>query len=186
MYSEISEKYIIETLQSYEEKTALLRKEMCQQYAQLYARDTDTLDAAVYHSLNTNVPLSDNSDISDIIKIYERYQKMENKKILDIKLVMRDIVEEQETMNRIMAAYHSLDERQKDILSHLYIENPEITIKIKTYDLAEKYKYSCQNILKIRKKAIDQIMNLYNSDLTQFEIYKQRNADCFDKNSKYR
>lgn len=186
MYKDITEKYIIQTLQCYEEKTAALRREMSAQYAQLFCRDNDVMKSVAYPQMHSNATATDNSDILDVIEIYEKYQKLEKKKIFDIKSTMRDIVEEQETMNRIMAAFSVLDDQQKELLTYLYIDEPKKIVASAISEYAEKYEVSSVTIYRIRKKAIDKINTLYNSDLTQAEIYKCKKRACLNNINPYR
>ena len=186
MYKEISERYIIQTLQCYEEKTVALRREMSKQYAQLFCRDNDVMKSVAYPQMHSNATATDNSDILDVLEIYEQYQKLEKKKIFDIKFTMRDIVEEQETMNRIMAAFSVLEDQQKDLVTFLYLTDPQKVIANAVTEYANKYSLSETSVYRMRRKALKQIKEIYDSDLTQAEIYKCKKRACLNNINPYR
>lgn len=186
MYKDITEKYIIQTLQCYEEKTAALRREMSAQYAQLFAGDSDVMNCAAYPQMHSNVAVTDHSDVLDVIEIYEKYQKLERKKVFDIKFTMRDIVEEQETMNRIMAAFLALEDKQRELLLSLYARDTQTTVAAAVTEYAEKYQLCDKTVYRMRKKALKKIKDLYDSDLTQAEIYKCKRTACLNNIDKYR
>ena len=186
MYKEISEKYIIQTLQCYEEKTIALRREMSKQYSQLFCRDNDVMKSVAYSQMHYNATATDISDILDVIEIYEKYQKLEKKKIFDIKFTMRDIVEEQESMNRIMAAFSVLDDQQRELLTYLYIDNPKKIVTAAISEYAEKYELCDMTIYRLRKKSLKKIKEIYDSDLTQAEIYRCKKRACLNNINPYR
>lgn len=186
MYRDISEKDIVKTLKEYDSRTKELRMEMSKQYAQLSAQDDDAMNTVIYPDMD-NTKINYSNDFMDIVDIYEKYNKIVKQRVTDIKFAMREITEEQETMNRIMAAYSTLDIDEKEVLEKLYIKNKNISIQIMVQELAESYQLSDMSIYRIRKKAIKKIMELYNSDLTQTELfqYQTKNAVCLKEN-KYR
>lgn len=177
MYKKIDQEFIIRTLKNYDERTRNLRKEMSAQYKFLNSQelDEDVLQAVAYPVYDTEKSCGYRD--GDIDEIYSRYVDLSKQRIDDIKSLMRDITEEQESMNRIMAIYDTLDALGKDILSCFYVNNKNQTIYEVAFDVAKKHDLSVQSIWRLRKKAIEHLINLYNSDLTQAEILHIRAQD---------
>ena len=190
MYREISEKFIIKTLKEYERRTKSLREEMSKQYALLNAQDDDAIRTVSYPAIDNTMINTCSSEVIDIVDIYEKYCDVMRQRALDIQHQMREIIEEQETMNRIMSIYTSLEPREQDVLNELYIQNSSgKTIHTISLEVGERYELSHQSILRIRKQAMNKIIELYNSDLTQTEIlqYKEKDAVCLKNiKNKYR
>lgn len=188
MYREISEKFIIKTLKEYESRTKYLREEMSKQYAFLNAQDDDILIAASYPDIDNTILNSCTHEVIDILDIYERYHKTIRQRAADIQHTMRDIVEEQETMNRIMVIFTSLEQREKDVLKELYMNAlPGKTIYTLAEEIGEHYGLSVQSILRIRKQAMNNIIELYNSDLTQTDLLHYKESGCLKNiENKYR
>lgn len=188
MYSKITDEFIINTLSHYDNRSKQLQEQMRVSYKNL--EQHDTLSSVVFPKLSVHEnEIVDKSEMTDISDIYERYQRLSKDRASDICRFMQDTVEEQESMNRIMAAYEVLDEKEKSILRILYMENP----KRKTVDsvkyLEKKYSYSEASIFRWRRIAIGHIHEIYDSELTQSEIYglqfQGKEFDCRRKN-KYR
>lgn len=187
MYKSINDNFVIKTIKNYDSHTKELRQELSRQYAALNERD-EVMNAIAY-------PLSDVKDgcvrqnDHDVLDIYERYCDLEKQRIADIKMLMRDITEEQESMNRVMAAYECLDTFAKEIIRGLYIDNKDKKINVAAESLAAAHGLSKQSIFRLRQKAFNKIIDIYNSDLTQSEIYQIRNqqdSDCIKNKQKYR
>ena len=106
----------------------------------------------------------------------------------DIKSLMRDIIEEQESMNRIMAIYEILDEKERCVLERLYLHSTADKVYESVQQLGTDYNLHPQTIYRIRRKTMDKIMSIYKSDLTQTEILQMRTQDgvCLTNKEKYR
>lgn len=188
MYSEITDEFIINTLSYYDSRSKQLQEQMRVSYENL--EQHDTLSSVVFPKLSIHEnEVIDKNEMTDIADIYERYQKLSKNRVGDIYRFMRDTVEEQETMNRIMAAYEVLDEKEKNILRILYVDDPERKTVDSVKYLEKKYSYSEASIFRWRRIAIGHIHKIYDSQLTQSEIYglqfQGNNPDGFIKN-KYR
>lgn len=188
MYKEIDQEFIIRTLRTYDARTIELRKEMSAQYTLLNTQslDDELLQAAAY-------PIYDPSETrhqmdGDIGEIYTRYIELSKQRVDDIKSLMRDIIEEQESMNRIMAIYEILDEKERCVLERLYLHSTADKVYESVQQLGTDYNLHPQTIYRIRRKTMDKIMSIYKSDLTQTEILQMRTQDgvCLTNKEKYR
>ena len=188
MYKEIDREFVIRTLKTYDARTRELRKEMSAQYTLL---NTQSLDDELLQA--TAYPIYDPSEAghqmdSDIDEIYTRYIELSKQRVDDIKSLMRDIIEEQESMNRIMAIYEILDEKERCVLERLYLHSTADKVYVSVKHLGTDYYVHPQTIYRIRRKTMDKIMSIYKSDLTQTEILQMRTQDgvCLTNKEKYR
>lgn len=188
MYKEIDQEFIIRTLRTYDARTIELRREMSTQYTLLNTQtlDDELLQAAAY-------PIYDPSEArhqmdSDIGEIYTKYVELSKQRVDDIKSLMRDIIEEQESMNRIMAIYEILDEKERCVLDRLYLHSTAEKIYDAVQQMGTDYDLHPQTIYRIRRKTMEKIMSFYKSDLTQTEILHMRTQDavCLKNKEKYR
>lgn len=188
MYSEITDEFITNTLSYYESRTRQLTEQMRVSYENLEQHDTLSSVAFPKPGKYGNDAV-DKSGVTDIPDIYERFQRLSKERVNDICHFMRKTVEEQETMNRIMAAYEVLDEKEKNILKVLYIDDPERKTVDAVKYLEKEYSYSEASIFRWRRIAIKHIHEIYDSELTQSEIYglqfQEDKSDCLI-NNKYR
>lgn len=172
MYKNISDTFILKTLGNYTARTEQLYRQMASCYRQL-AKD-DALTDVVFPSLDgkeINVKHSI-AYFHDISETYEKYKSLARSRTQDILHFMRNIVEEQESMNRILSSYEALNEKEKDILYILYIKTPDAKREDAVRALEKKYYYSRGTIFRWRRSALNHIRELYDSNLTQAEIYK--------------
>lgn len=188
MYSEITDEFIIDTLSRYDSRSKELMERMRVSYRNIEQRDT--LSSVAFPKIGVyENETAGKGGMTDISDVYERYQKLSQDSVKDIHRFMIKTVEEQETMNRIMAAYEVLDEKEKNILKTLYMEDPNRKTADAVKYLEKKYSYSEASIFRWRRTAIRHIHEIYDSRMTKSEIYglqfEKNNPDSFKKN-KYR
>lgn len=168
MYRTIDEKFIIQTLTTYEQRTKEIREEMSAQYSLLDKEDLDLLQSISYpntFSILNHLP----EERQTLDEIYEKYKKLSRVRIQDILLLMRERTEELESMNRIMAAYDALDPQEQDVLMKFYSPTQD-TIYANVQELEEDYQSSRATIYRWKSSAMKKIKEIYDSDLTQAEI----------------
>lgn len=190
MYSVVTDDFIINTLSYYQKRKKELQSQMRISYSQLQQNKEDALSGVIYppQSLADELVIQDQEkEWIDISQIYEHFRRLSTEQLRDMNVFLRSIVEEQESMNRIMAAYEMLDSTEKDILKIMYMEEPSRKLQVSVNLLMKKYSCSSRTIYRARRAALDHIHDIYNSDLTQSEIYRlvpgKNNSDCLDKNS---
>ncbi len=188
MYSEITDDFIIYTLGYYQKRKRELQSQMRTSYSQLQQNKEDALSGVIYPSQNIvdDLAIQDQEkEWIDISQIYEHFKKLSTDQLRDMNVFLRSIVEEQESMNRVMAIYETLDSTEKDVLKVLYIDEPLRKLQASVNILMKKYACSSRTIYRTRRAALDKIHDIYNSDLTQSEIYRllpgKNKPDCLDK-----
>lgn len=175
MLRTINEEYIIDVLKNHEFQ---LKKNQEEIKKILSGKDDVGLirAAAINHSESFN---SRTNELHDLDDVYRKYKKLTHDWELSVKEKIRALLEEQETINRILACYNSLSINERYVLEQLYIKN---SYKEGIAKLMNENDKSRSTILRIRKNAVDNIREMYNSKFTNFEIY----GIDKNKNQKYR
>lgn len=175
MLRTINEEYIIDVLKNHEFQ---LKKNQEETKKILSGKDEAGLirAAAINHSESFN---SHTNELHDLDDVYRKYKKLTHDWELSIKEKIRALLEEQETINRILACYNILPINERYVLEQLYIKNSYKTGMAKLMNENDK---SRSTVLRIRKNAICKIKEMYNSRFTNLEIYRIDN----NKNLKYR
>ena len=98
---------------------------------------------------------------------------------MSVKSYASELVEKLESINRIIACYNNLKQKEKLVLDMLYIQH---NFKEGKVILDKEHNIPERTALRIRKTAIDNILKMYYSASSNLELYKtDRN-----KNNKYR
>ena len=177
MYSEVTDEFIIKTLMNYEERTRILNAQMKNAFCNLAKNTQEIMESVSYPIQEMDFFRFQKNDWSDLIKTYESFKRLSKDQARDLNFLMRNIVEEQESMNRVMAAYEALEDMPKSLLKMYYIENPTSKKKVAIKRFGEEHSLSERSIYRIRTAALKRIKEIYNSDLTQSEIYRLQLAD---------
>lgn len=175
MLRTINEEYIIDVLKNHEFQ---LKKNQEEIKKILSGKDEAGLirAAAINHSESFN---SRTNELHDLDDVYRKYKKLTHDWELSVKEKIRALLEEQETINRILACYNSLSINERYVIEQLYIKN---SYKEGIAKLMNENDKSRSTILRIRKNAVDNIREMYNSKFTNLEIY----GIDKNKNQKYR
>ena len=98
---------------------------------------------------------------------------------MSVKSYASELEEKLESINRIIACYNNLKQKEKLVLDMLYIQH---NFKEGKVILDKEHNIPERTALRIRKTAIDNILKMYYSASSNLELYKtDRN-----KNNKYR
>lgn len=173
MRKEITSAMIKETLINYHTRTAEINKEMIQSYEKAHANSDEFIQAATFKQ-RTNEFHPKSKDSTDISVMYERYLMIVDNNIDDILAFMTTIIDEQETMNRIMVAYSVLPANEKKLLYLLYQNQTHE----KMQEIMKKYStlssITLRSVYRLKSKAFFHIKEIYQSPLTHAEIYELR------------
>lgn len=166
MLKRVSDDYIINVLQNHEE----LMKAVRQQLANIFASKDENgliVCASLYKENSGGSRTNEVHDLSDVL---DRYNKLCHEWTMSVQSNVRSLIEMQETINRIMACYNNLPFDCRYILEQLYIDNQ---YKEGLAKLIKENQRSRATILRLRKTAIDTMKKLYNSKLTNLELYNK-------------
>lgn len=175
MYTTISDELIISVIGSYEQQMTELNGKIENAFTGM-ASDAELMEAASMPGLDNESIKNRRYTISDI---YERYQIMRERQKIEVSAYIRALIEKRETINRILSCYNVLPPEEQSVLDNLYVKYDYQTGIIK---LMKELQVSRRTVIRKRKSAITHIRQLYDSELTNTEIYRQLG----NKNIKYR
>ena len=168
MLKKISDDYIINVLQNHE----ALMKAARQQLVDIFKSKDENgmiVCASLYKEDSGSSRTNDVHDLSDVL---DRYNRLCHEWTMSVQSNVRSLIERQETINRIMACYNNLSFDYQHVLNMLYINN---SYKEGLSELINEYKKGRTTILRMRKSAIEAIKEMYNSELTNLELYRKFN-----------
>ncbi len=170
MFKEISEEFVVRTLQNYAIYTDTNRNEVRRLYSQLATKQTwenreDIIKAVSLGKGAGEIVTTHSNIVKDLSYIYERFHDLYMEDLRNTRIRIRHVGEIQETMDRIEACYKALSPSEEYIvLMYLYEVNE--TYSAGLIDAEKKLKMSERSIKRRRKRAIEKIMELYYSDMT--------------------
>lgn len=176
MYKDVSEELVVNVIKSQNDMIAKIHRELIKIFT---TTDTsDFISAATFHS-ELHEATSKTNARHDLHDVYEQYCKINKEWGMSVKSYARDLVERLETINRIVACFNNLSQKEKLVLDTLYVK---YSFKEGKLILDKEHNIPERTALRIRKMAIDNILKMYYSASSNLELYKtDRN-----KNNKYR
>lgn len=175
MYKDVSEELVVKVIKSQNEMIAKIHQELIKIFS---SKDNDDfISAATFHS-ELHEATSKTNAKHDLHDVYEQYCRINNEWDMSVRTYARDLVERLETINRIIACYNNLAQKEKLVIDMLYVQ---YSFKEGKIILDKEYNIQERTAMRIRKKAIDNILKMYHSTATNLELYKNDN-----KNNKYR
>ena len=176
MYKDVSEELVVNVIKSQNDMIAKIHRELIKIFT---TTDTsDFISAATFHS-ELHEATSKTNARHDLHDVYEQYRKINYEWDMSVKSYARDLVERLGTINRIVACFNNLSQKEKLVLDTLYVKH---SFKEGKVILDKEHNIPERTALRIRKTAIDNILKMYYSASSNLELYKtDRN-----KNNKYR
>lgn len=166
MYKYVSEEIVVNVIKSQNEMITKIHKELIKIFS---SKDVnDFIAAATFHS-ELHEATSKTNAKHDLHDVYEQYCKINREWDMSVRSYARDLVERLETINRIIACYNNLAQKEKLVLDMLYVQH---SFKEGKVILDKEHNIPERTALRIRKTAIDNILNMYNSVSTNLELYK--------------
>ena len=117
----------------------------------------------------TNDGDGDAGKFYDLSDVYEDFIKLKEKQAVEARLQIRELIERQETLNRIMACFYVLPIEAQEVLDYLYVAND--CSKEGRIQYMSKYQCDSRSVTRRRRDALNLIKVLYKKDWTQEEIY---------------
>ena len=172
MQKEITSAMIEQTLKNYSKRTEEISKEMFQSYERIHINPNEFIETATLGREQNDFIKKTN--IADATTLYERYQKIMNNNIGDTLVLMATLMDEQETMNRIMTAYDVLPSNEKKLLQFLYQGKTQDKTEAAIHEYSMICSITIRSGYRLRAKAFLHIKKIYQSNLTHAEIYRLR------------
>lgn len=175
MYKDVSEELVVKVIKSQNEMIAKIHQELIKIFSS--TDNDDFISAATFHS-ELHEATSKTNAKHDLHDVYEQYCRINREWDMSVRSYARDLVERLETINRIIACYNNLAQKEKLVLDMLYIQ---YSFKEGKNVLDKQNNIPERTALRIRKTAIDNILKMYHSTASNLELYKDDN-----KKNKYR
>lgn len=121
MYKQIHDGLIIETLSNYRDMSAQITS-MIEQILLNLSSDEELMVVASMPG-KTNDGDGDAGKFYDLSDVYEDFIKLKEKQAVEARLQIRELIERQETLNRIMAYFCVLPIEAQEVLDYLYVAN---------------------------------------------------------------
>ena len=174
MFREISDSFVISTVQNYAAYSNANQDEVRRLYSMLAQQlsrehEEDIIKALSLAHLNINDMLVESNEFKDISNVYEHFHEIYMQELKNTRKRICHVWEMQDSMNRIMACYKSLSPTLEYLtLQYLYE-------RYKTYSkglkMAKKELGLSESSLKrYRKEGVDRIIELYKSELSNQDM----------------
>lgn len=121
MYKQIYDGLIIETLCKYRDMSAQITSRI-EQILQNMCSDEELMQVASMPG-KSGEGNSNAEKFYDLSDVYEDFLKLKDKQAEEARLQIRELVERQETVNRIMTCYYVLPMEMQEVLEMLYISS---------------------------------------------------------------
>lgn len=151
-----------------------IRKKMAEldsQHSGIEREILETVQVAVHYDMGGgSSETGEKKDLSHVLDLTKRMLEGQREELYT---EYQSIIEQMEKIHRLQIVYDTLSPLTREVLRRLWEENEkweyiEIDMKI-----------SRRKIASIRKQALADIQNRFNSELTNFELVRQRNTAFF-------
>ena len=158
----IDEHYICKALTEHETWITQIQEKICRMYEFSTTSEqvqADAIQAATYHA--------DRRKSDDLTDVLIRYQEIMRQQIKDAAICIRELVEELESIYRIIACYNLLDTTGYRVLEVMYWSKGQSSYFQCLLTLEKELNLSETSIKRKRKAALQKILELYNSSFVQ-------------------
>lgn len=169
MYKQIYDELIIETLSNYKNMSAQITSNI-ESILMNLSGDEELMTVASMPGKSGENDGKSNS-FHDLSDVYDDFLKLKERQATEIRIQIRELIEKQETLNRIMACYYVLPLELQEVLDYLYISSTNL--KEGKINYIEKYQCEIRTIERRRKRAIESIKLLYKKDWSKEELFKK-------------
>ncbi|GEM_PF-459378 len=174
MYKVITEELIISVIGTSSEQITEINKKIESAFANM-ATDSELMEAASMPG--THYGLTRGCGQHSLSDTYEQYIKMRERQQIETNAYVRALTEKQETINRIISCYNVLTIDEHQTLEYLY---EKYDFQTGLMNLKREKDVSKSTIIRWRKNALLHIKELYDSSLSNIDIYQYYG----DKNTK--
>lgn len=170
----IGENYVKDTLKYGSAKLTEIHNRIVSLYAELENMDALIRSISLGQGYrNETGSFSGNTD-RDLTQIMIKHEKVAKQREIEIREEMLNLIEEEESINRIRVCYQTLRGNDYTCLQQLYVQR-------KPYKLVEKDSgMSHATFERRRRQAIKKIITMYESDYSNQELI------ALDKDKRYR
>lgn len=174
MYKVITEELITSVIGTAEEQITEINRKIEAAFSNM-ATDNELMEAASMPG--TQYGLARGSGQHNLSDTYEQYMRMRERQQIETNAYVRALTEKQETINRIISCYNVLTLDEHMTLEYLY---EKYDFQTGLMNLKKEKEVSKSTVIRWRKNAIKHIKELYDSSLSNIDIYQYFG----DKNTK--
>ncbi len=136
-----------------------------------------TIQVGIHYDDTSGSGSGKKKDLGDLLSVTQKMIQ-EHREELSIKYQL--LLEKSEHYHRLELVYDTLDSTSKEILNRLYVKKEKWECIEYDLDLSHR------KVLGIRKQALLDMLNRYNSDLTNYQLALQSTVDVVAKEPKKR
>lgn len=159
----ICEADIIRCLSDYDKHLADIRERIQMQYREIDTTD-DLLRNLQLQGINYESYLTSGYNKKDLTDILIKHEKEEREYALYLKDYIFQLMQQEESLKRIWICYQCLTNEQRQILTELYVHKKAWKV------VKMELKMSHSTVSNYRNAAIENIIKLYNSELSNLQI----------------
>lgn len=152
----LSETEIKDILRNREQKIANIHKKMFSLYRELEHTD-DILESVAFPSTNLSGLPGGKGCHKDLGDVLIKYNRQNYNRSEEIRRIMWELVEQEDSINRVWACFHALDDPYYSILYALYVENQLYQTVEDSFDVSHK------TFEKYRQQGIELLIRFYDS-----------------------
>lgn len=168
MYQNINENYIKAVLQEHDEKLKIISNRTFALYKEFEKTDTMISEVAYQQRPDFSERQIKAKELEGLDKVMQKHVDLVRNRSKEIQSVLWQLTEEEETINRIWVCFNALCGKEYHILEEIYVKNQ------KYVDVQRATGFGHRKFEMLRKQAINQILYLYKSKLSNLEIVKRR------------
>lgn len=166
MYKVITEELITSIISSHEEQIEEINKKIESAFSNM-ASDNELMEAASMPGMEYSLVKGNRQH--NLSETYEKYLKMRERQKIEASAYVRALTEKQETINRILSCYNVLTLEEHMTLEYLY---EKYDFQTGLINLKKEKDISRSTVIRWRKNAISHIKELYDSELSNIDIYQ--------------
>lgn len=165
MLRKISEEYIVNVLKNHEQLVINCQVELLNIF-----KTKDEVGMIESASMTRKEPdgSAPTHSLIDLQNVLDQYFRLSDEWEKSVLANVRNLIETQETIYRIMACYNNLEPVLRNVLEQLYVKQ---SFKEGMLALMKELDRSRASILRFRKEAINNIKSMYDSNQSNLELY---------------
>lgn len=160
---EITEDMIKNILRNKDSLINTIHKKMHMLNTDIYRKNDILVSVSLQSKRISDMPKSF-GDYKDIHDVYERYEKKVEEQKYEFQIQFWNLAEAEEMIERVWLCFMALGEPYFSVLETMYVKNE------KYMSTQENSGMSNQTFNKKRKKGIEMIIKLYNSDISEVQL----------------
>ena len=170
MLQKVDESYIGEVIGDFKERKDRIQKDIRDMYSLLRNKNQLKIDAIESASYLSGMDSTIEKKSRDMDSTLWVYQKLLKEQQTSISSYITRLVNELDTVNRIMLCFFALDRKARDLLELFYKTYKEEKVEVRLHMIAVRLGVSESTVKRRKKEAIQEIKNLYDSSTASEDL----------------